>query len=177
MEAAVAAGGALTPPYQLPCGMHAYGERMILLNARLDLSRTRARLHLAAAAEQVNIPRNRIMDCRRSNGLFEEVIPGRGEVEDTLLRRHRTPGHALEDLWMLAHADELTGQDHGGNLTASALVLCELSWDAEEGGFFRCVDQGRGKPRGRPVGGDYERLVRGTWSTKLWWVHSEAFTR
>lgn len=163
-----------TAPYQLPAGMRGYGERMILLNAHLDLARARTRLGIDVRHDELGRARNRLMDYRQPNGLFLEVTSGLAGLEDTLLLRHRTPGHAIEGLWMVAQADSITGQIHGDALSASALALCELGWDTHEGGLFRYVDESGSKPRGRLLGGDYETLVQRTWSSKLWWVHSEA---
>lgn len=58
---------------------------------------------------------------------------------------------------------------HDAGLLASVEALCEEGWDHEHGGLFRYT-----RPHGDPVGGPYEDLVRRTWHTKLWWVHSEA---
>ena len=40
--------------------------------------------------------------------------------------------------------------------------------------MLRYVDSAGGAPRGADGGSPYERLVRRTWDTKLWWVHSES---
>ncbi|GAA3659201.1 AGE family epimerase/isomerase [Nonomuraea antimicrobica] len=169
----VAAGDPPTPPYPLPPGCSGFGARMIVLNARLD----QARAHQAASADQANPYADELRAARRAmvahreeSGLFTETFVADPGMRDTVLARHRTPGHALEGIWMALEAGELLGEtgDHG-DLLASVSALCEAGWDDEHGGLFRYVDVS-----GRPYGGPYEDLVRRTWSTKLWWAHTEA---
>ncbi|GAA1640121.1 AGE family epimerase/isomerase [Nonomuraea maheshkhaliensis] len=167
----VAAGDPPTPPYPLPPGCSGFGARMIVLNARLD----QARAHLAVPGGEFGLgelraARRAMLAHREDGGLFTETfVPDPGS-RDTLLARHRTPGHALEGIWMALEAGDLLGEtdDHAG-LLASVSALCRSGWDDEHGGLFRYVDVS-----GRPYGGPYEDLVRRTWSTKLWWVHTEA---
>ncbi|WP_336211849.1 AGE family epimerase/isomerase [Nonomuraea sp. LPB2021202275-12-8] len=173
----VEAGDPPTPPYPLPPGCSGFGARMIVLNARLD----QARAHQAAAgtqapgtavpyADELRAARRAMIAHREDSGLFTETFvadPGKG---DTVLARHRTPGHALEGIWMALEAGQLLGETgDDGDLVASVSALCEAGWDDEHGGLFRYVGVS-----GRPYGGPYEDLVRRTWSTKLWWVHTEA---
>lgn len=165
-----------TAPYELPDGTSGYGPLMILLNTRLDLLRAYRTLQLpdrgnASALAQA---RDGVLSRRRPDGRFDEVRINDPALADTLLARHHTPGHALEGLWMVAEADRLLG---GGDLTPlveSADALCRQGWDEKFGGMLRYVDIDGEQPRGRPLGGEYEALVMRTWSTKLWWVHSEA---
>ncbi|MCF6467057.1 N-acylglucosamine 2-epimerase [Nonomuraea sp. MG754425] len=169
----VAAGDPPTPPYPLPPGCSGFGARMIVLNARLD----QVRAHQAASTRPGSAPVDELREARRAmlahredSGLFTETFvpdPGR---RDTVLARHRTPGHALEGTWIAMEAGDLLGEsaDHG-DLVAGVSALCRAGWDDEHGGLFRYVDV-----TGPSYGGPYEDLVRRTWSTKLWWVHSEA---
>ncbi|GAA3548790.1 AGE family epimerase/isomerase [Nonomuraea rosea] len=169
----VAAGDPPTPPYPLPPGCSGFGARMIVLNARLD----QARAHQAASAlgtnphaDDLRAARRAMLAHREDGGLFTETFvadPGR---RDTILARHRTPGHALEGIWMALEAGELLGETgDDADLLASVPALCEAGWDDAYGGLFRYVGVS-----GRTYGGPYEDLVRRTWSTKLWWVHTEA---
>jgi N-acylglucosamine 2-epimerase len=96
-----------------------------------------------------------------------------------MLDAHRTPGHLLECLWMVVHAQRRAGLEVDvARLAALASRALEIGWDAEHGGILRYCDAGGGPPRGalqtpgRP--GRYEQLVLDTWDTKLWWVHAEA---
>ncbi|MFC5833837.1 AGE family epimerase/isomerase [Nonomuraea insulae] len=166
----VEAGDPPTPPYPLPPGCSGFGARMIVLNARLD----QARAHQAAsgrpAGAELRAARRAMLAHREDGGLFTETFVADPGMRDTILARHRTPGHALEGIWMAMEAGDLLGEtgDHG-DLVASVSALCEAGWDDEHGGLFRYVGVS-----GRPYGGPYEDLVRRTWTTKLWWVHTEA---
>ncbi|WP_433435551.1 AGE family epimerase/isomerase [Nonomuraea sp. CA-141351] len=168
----VEAGDPPTPPYPLPPGCSGFGSRMIVLNARLD----QVRAHQAVSADtlpyadELRAARRAMVAHREESGLFTETFVADPGMRDTVLARHHTPGHALEGIWMALEAGELLGEtgDHG-DLVASVSALCEAGWDDEHGGLFRYVGVS-----GRPYGGPYEDLVRRTWSTKLWWVHTEA---
>jgi N-acylglucosamine 2-epimerase len=107
-----------------------------------------------------------------------EFRPDHPEDADTMLARHRTPGHLLETAWML-----LDSADHvaavaelvPGWLPDLVHRAFALGWDDQRAGLFRYVDRAGGKPTGRLYGADrYEQLVFDTWDTKLWWVHVEA---
>ena len=110
-------------------------------------------------------------------GRLVGVPPDGNDAADTLLGRHRTPGHLLEAAWMLVHAATTVPDipallpDWLPDLAEHAL---DLAWDPDEGGLLRYVDQDGGAPRGRRTDGRYEQLVVETWDTKLWWVHAEA---
>lgn len=107
-----------------------------------------------------------------------EFQPDEQADHDSLLARHRTPGHLLETAWMLL--------DAARDIDAVAALVpewlpdlgrhaLELGWDETHGGLLRYVDAAGGSPDGRTFGGDrYESLVIDTWDTKLWWVHAEA---
>ncbi|TLF60137.1 N-acylglucosamine 2-epimerase [Nonomuraea sp. KC401] len=169
----VEAGDPPTPPYPLPPGCSGFGARMIVLNARLD----QARAHEAASAGRTNpytdelrAARSAMLAHREDGGLFTETFVADPGMRDTILARHRTPGHALEGIWMALEAGEALGESGDvGDLLAGVPALCAAGWDDEHGGLFRYVGVS-----GRPAGGPYEDLVRRTWSTKLWWVHTEA---
>lgn len=160
-----------TDPYQMPLGADAYGVHMILLNVELDISRARTAMGLAEEPHHLHRAVAGVMSMAREDGTFDEVrLPG--SAPDCLLTNHRTPGHALEGLWMLAEAG--TGAPPLTALADSAVRLCELGRDPDQGGLFRYVASHGGQPRGTLTGLPYEDLVLRTWDTKLWWVHSEA---
>ena len=77
---------------------------------------------------------------------------------------------------MILEALELLGDERDRTpLLDSVVALCELGWDPEHGGLLRYTDsRGPTRPTGTHSGTPYEELVLNTWSTKLWWVHSEA---
>ncbi|MEV4892852.1 AGE family epimerase/isomerase [Nonomuraea sp. NPDC055795] len=111
-----------------------------------------------------------VLAHREETGLFAEVLVGDPGQRDTVLARHRNPGHALEGAWMMLEAGELLG-DHraDGQVLDSISKLCATGWDVERGGLLRYTDV-----TGRRGGGPYEELIVRTWTTKLWWVHTEA---
>jgi N-acylglucosamine 2-epimerase len=110
-------------------------------------------------------------------GDWADLIPDDPALLDTLLARHRTPGHLLELAWMLVHADATEDLER---LAAVCVRALEIGWDDQEEGLLRYVDREGGIPTAadRQDPSDhrtpYETLVRDTWSTKLWWVHAEA---
>lgn len=172
---AVESGHPATTPYELPPGASGYGPLMILLNTRLDLLRAHRALGVTGDGRAALARcRDDVVSRRRDDGNFDEVVVAVNHDQDTLIARHQTPGHALEGLWMIAEANRILGDGVLEPLLDSADAICRKGWDVQHGGLFRYVDADGGAPRGRKLGGDYERLVERTWATKLWWVHSEA---
>ena len=116
----------------------------------------------------------------RADRLVGRSEPDRPEDADTLLGRHRTPGHLLETVWMLSDAAQhVPGiaslvPDWLPDLAHHALAL---GWDDEHGGVLRYVDRDGGRPTGPHHDDRYETLVLETWDTKLWWVQVEALLR
>jgi len=161
-----------TAPYQMPPRAEVLGVHMILLNVELDLAKARKAVGLPEDSTRLVRAVRGLSSMARPDGGFDEVH-AEGYGPDTLLGSHRTPGHALEGLWMLAETD-LPETPPVGQLVAWANGLCALGWDDEFGGLLRYVDGVRGgEPKGRRTGLAYEDLVSSTWDTKLWWVHSE----
>lgn len=107
-----------------------------------------------------------------------EFRPDDAADRDTLLARHRTPGHLLETAWMFLDAARVIEPvaDLVPNwLPDLARHAFRLAWDQADGGLLRYADHAGGPPTGRLFGDDrYESLVVETWDTKLWWVHAEA---
>ncbi|MBB5080088.1 AGE family epimerase/isomerase [Nonomuraea endophytica] len=161
-----------TPPYPLPPGHSGFGARMILLNARLDQVRAHERTGGEAAGPRGELAGalQGVLAHREETGLFAEILVDDPGQRDTVLARHRNPGHALEGAWMVLEAGELLG-DHRADkpVLDSISKLCATGWDIERGGLLRYTDV-----TGRRGGGPYEELIVRTWTTKLWWVHTEA---
>ena len=166
-------------PYPVPDGHASFALPMILLGVGEQVHRATGSARsleivqqAVAAIEQTFLRGVEVVEMPPRAGL-----PGADDRGDTLLSRHRAPGHTLEALWFLHHAADLVP----GTLAASpdrlsdlAIHACELGWDDEHGGLFRFVDTDRGEPAGRRTDDPYEKLVVGTWDTKLWWPHAEA---
>lgn len=168
------AGTAPTPPYAIPEGHTAYGPRMILANTLLVAAQAATALeshgHLR---DELATSLSDVLAHRLPDGTFSEMP---GPDPDGLITRHRVPGHAIEGLWVVLEAlDLLEDPRDRSPLLESVNALCELGWDREHGGLLRYTDaDGAIEPTGTRIGTAYEELVASTWSTKLWWVHSEA---
>ncbi|GAB3707373.1 AGE family epimerase/isomerase [Mariniluteicoccus flavus] len=171
---------ALSEPYPVPEGFSDLAGPMSLLHTAAELLRA----PLGGAEARVRAVRDwaasqlRGQVFSRDGDDWWEMRPDDARDGDTLVARHRTPGHMLELLWMIDRAQEA---DPGFRLLprvrlhAVARRAIEIGWDGADGGVLRYVDQDGGRPDGRPVTDDrYQKLVSTTWDTKLWWVHAEA---
>lgn len=164
----------LAEPYPVPSGRGTHAMPMMLLGVGENLVR-------AGADERALGVRDAMDDLdRRYWGPRDAVeLPWRDGTPDTdtLLGRHRCPGHLLEALWFVVHAADLAPGHpvtDAHRLTELALSACETGWDPDHGGLLRYVDTDGGAPQGARTGGGYEDLVVRTWNTKLWWPHAEA---
>ncbi|MDQ0614463.1 N-acylglucosamine 2-epimerase [Microbacterium sp. W4I4] len=167
-----------TPPYAIPAGHRAFGPHLILLNA-LGVFTQAERALTASSTRDDALAReiDTVMSFRTEDGSFAEMPRLDDAGGDDLITRHRVPGHALEAIWIALDAIDLVGGDaqtHRQSALDSIRPLCELGWDDELGGMLRYADVAGGEPRGSTQDSPYEQLVRRTWDTKLWWVHTEA---
>jgi N-acylglucosamine 2-epimerase len=171
---------ALTAPYTVRAGFRDLAAPMTLLHAGSELFRSTGS---EEARNAVSFALGQLFEGQGSAPMLEETQwweyrPDLVQDEESLLARHRTPGHLLELLWMLIHSQKAMGSSAAALpewLPELALRALELGWDEEFGGILRYVDKDGGVPTGSLFGGDaYEDLVQSTWSTKLWWVNAEA---
>ena len=168
------AGTAPTPPYAVPEGHSAYGPKMILANTLLVVAQAATELDRHHhTRDQLAQSLTDVLWHREADGTFSEM-PGPDSA--SLVHRHRVPGHAIEGLWVLLESLELLDDERDrAPLLESVSALCDLGWDPEHGGLLRYTDRtGPTQPTGTVSGTAYEELVQSTWSSKLWWVHSEA---
>lgn len=168
------AGTAPTPPYEIPAGHEAYGPRMILTNTLLVHAQAAEALRVAGPErEQLREAMEAVLSHRLPDATFSEMP---GPDPRSLVSRHRVPGHGIEGIWVILESLDLLGDERDrAPLLESLEALCELGWDREHGGLLRyCDREGPVAPQGTASGTPYEQLVSSTWSTKLWWVHSEA---
>lgn len=176
-DARVGAGRARTDPYPVHPAFTAFSLPMILLGTATEVHRATSSPRSAEVATRAA---STIATSFRDGTDVRELRPREAGYDDTLLARHRTPGHVLECLWFLVHAaDTVPGvTDALGDwptwLPAVATHALSLGWDERDGGLFRYTDVDGGQPRGRRLDDPYERLVRDTWDAKLWWPHAEA---
>ena len=167
-------------PYPVRPGFTDAAGLMLLLNVGAELHRSSASWESADTARWAL---DRLIGDEHDDGMWRpdgwwEYRPDDDGDRDTLLARHRTPGHLLEMAWMVLDAADAVPTLRPripSWLPDLAVRALELGWDEEFGGMFRYVDAEGGMPRGRVFGDDrYEALVEKTWDTKLWWVHVEA---
>ncbi|WP_284763451.1 AGE family epimerase/isomerase [Arthrobacter sp. efr-133-R2A-63] len=179
-EERIEARSAPSEPYPVRAGFKDAAGLMLLLNVG-------AQLHLASgsaeSAQTAGAALSRLLGDANAEGMWKagswwEYRPDSADDLDTLLARHRTPGHLLEMLWMVMEAVEIMpdlAPRIPGWLPDLAVRALEAGWDDQHGGIFRYVDSTGTEPRGRLLGNDpYETLVTQTWDTKLWWVQVEA---
>lgn len=170
---------ALSEPYPIPTGFSDMAGPMTLLHVGSEASRLRGSEVSVCVFTQAlaNLIEGDATPPLWSADNWWEFRPDSSADADTLLARHKTPGHLLECLWMAIHATDAAAQpitlpEWLPDLAVRAL---EIGWDERDGGLFRYVDQDGGVPQGRLLDEDrYETLVQSTWDTKLWWVHVEA---
>lgn len=166
-----------TPPYPLPDRHTAFGPAMILANVCLERHRAMLSLGADATASGADLTRtvDRMLSHRQPDGTFVEMVPDEGLPTDTLVARHRVPGHAIEGLWVALEATALVPIGTETPILLDSLdALCRSAWDVDHGGLLRFVDGvSGGRPEHPDETSDYDRLVRRTWDTKLWWIHSE----
>ncbi len=169
-----------TEPYPVPDGFSAYGVAMIMLN-------TATALHDAACALDRDAgTRSATRDAMAAwlDTMTSRYVVGRDVVElasgderqqDTLLARHRTPGHAVEGMAFAVQAATRLGvTDMAPRASSVVERALQLGWDEEHGGLYRYVDKDGHAPSGRLLGGRLESLIVETWDTKLWWPQVEA---
>ena len=179
IERRIAAGRVPTIPEPIPDGYDSHAVAMITLNLTLVLRDACAELNDArfTAAHERNLSAaSRIFEHFLSpGGRIRELRPHAERDHETLLSRHLNPGHALEGLWMLLTvAAREQRRDWIDRAIEAVRFTLERGWDEEHGGILHYVDHAGGPPRGEAGASVYETGVRGSWDTKLWWVHSEA---
>ena len=179
IEQRIAAGGIPTIPEPIPEGYDSHAVAMIYLNLTLvlcDACEALADSRLIAAKARNITAATRIFErFLMPGGRIAELRHHHDAAPETLLSRHLNPGHALEGLWMLLTVAKRENRlDWIERANESIRFTLERGWDPDEGGILHYVDRDGGPPRGTASSTVYEAGVRGTWDTKLWWVHSEA---
>lgn len=179
IEARTRRGAAPTEPYPVPEGFSAWNVPMITLNAAQETARALEAAH-HPRAEEVRTRARALAEFVAERMQADVPVPPDlrpvGDAGlDTLLARHRTPGHVVEAGWFLLR-EARDGGDRAwvGRACRAIAGALELGWDDDLGGLLRYVDVDGGPPHGRQTDTRYENLVRDTWDAKLWWPHAEA---
>lgn len=179
VEARTLRGAAPTEPYPVPEGFSAWNVPMITLNAAQETARALEAAH-HPRAEEVRTRARALAEFVAERMQADVPVPPDlrpvGDAGlDTLLARHRTPGHVVEAGWFLLR-EARDGGDRAWVGTACRAIAGALllGWDDDLGGLLRYVDVDGGPPHGRQTDTRYENLVRDTWDAKLWWPHAEA---
>jgi N-acylglucosamine 2-epimerase len=166
-----------TEPYPVPSGCSMHGLPMFSMYTGSELYRSLAALNMPEAAEAAIKAEKyaRVLKNDFFIGPYNIEVKGSEAMADTLLARHITPGHTMECLWFFIHfMDYLGKNDFLPQADTLARYVMDHGWDNTWGGILRFIDRDGGEPKGRLIGDAYESLIRKTWDTKLWWVHSES---
>lgn len=161
-------------PVPVPKGHFALAVPMITIGVAEQVHRA------TGSVKSVEVLKNAaktIDDLFRRGTDIAEVVPIGGSNDETLLTRHRNPGHVLELMWFIHHTRDLLPDDSSWTTDLVAEIVlnyCDLGWDQEYGGFFRFIDLYGGEPKGSNTGSSYESEIKPTWNAKLWWPHVEA---
>lgn len=168
-----------TEPFPIPEGYKAHAVYMIMLNVAQGLAEVARKFN---HREQTALSRDSTEYMQKimhtfclENHRIVEMLPEDPSEKQTLLYRHINPGHTLESMWFVMHTAGRAGRHDLVERAAKVIEKAvELGWDQEYGGIFRFVDERGGCPEGDRIGTPAEKMISGTWDTKLWWVHSEA---
>ncbi len=170
-----------TLPYPLSEQYRAHGIPMILENVA-------AELHASAKRHDPSFCANLKADLSAftydiltnfadENDCIREIIHADGSKLDRLLGRHINPGHTIEDVWFMLDSAALTGRtEQNAQIYRIAKKALEFGWDEPCGGILHFAGLCGGEPKGDNAGLEQEPMSRqlADWSSKLWWVHSEA---
>lgn len=171
----LATNDARTEPYPMPEGCRTHATPMIMLNtsqtlerALVDVGHERAK---SVGKDAVAYMDSILDEFVRDSGLIQEALCMSG---NRLLTTHVNPGHTVESMWFLMEQAGRYGR-RDAVATASRVIkqTLQTGWDDEFGGLLRFV-MPDGTPPVGPAESGAEEMILDTWSTKIWWPHSEA---
>jgi len=166
-------------PYPIPVGYRAHSIPMILLNVARELADV-AETFLHPVYEEmyqdsIVYMNDIMMNFRQPDHSIAEFVSEESSNENTLMLRHRNPGHTIESMWFVMQTAQKAGRsDYIQKASQSIKKAVESGWDVDFDGLFRFVDREDGKPKGEKMHSSYEFMITDTWDMKLWWPHSEA---
>lgn len=174
-------GEIVSEPYPIPDGYNSHSVPMIMCNVAFVLyDSLKAFGH--SRYHQVVEDAKGYMDCilnyhyDEKTGLINEMVSANSPDDDTLMARQICPGHAIESMWFCAKVagDTNAGREIYSKIAGVVKNCIKVGWDKECGGLYRCVGKNGERPAGRESNLPYENLIKDTWDSKLWWIHSEA---
>lgn len=170
-----------TLPYPLSSCFRAHGIPMILNNTARELYRAACVLD-APYAEVLKRDMERYAADVLGNFVdkearIHEVIRSDNTMFPQILGQHINPGHTIEDVWFLLDAAQICEKPEWmERIYRIAKQALQCGWDAEYGGILHYAGLQGGEPVGDITGVETETMLKQLedWSSKLWWVHSEA---
>lgn len=179
IQARLITGKVRSEPYPVPAKYRAHSFPMIMLHTADQLAKALAVFRDARfdtiAGECERYLADIMDEFYQPDGRIAEMVTADQEMQGNILARHINPGHAIECMWFVIKAAEALGrQEYVSRALQATRKAFELGWDTRDGGLFRFVDLGGGRPEGKVSGDPFERLILDTWDMKLWWPHSEA---
>jgi N-acylglucosamine 2-epimerase len=179
-------GAYRTDPYPVPEGYKVHGLPMILLETAQELASAAKSLGLEDKAAELYTTADECTNEIISNFRLQqdkpvlEMIGTDNRPKNTLLGRYICPGHTIEDMWFIMHNAIRKNDRQLLSDTAETLkAVLEMSWDEKFGGVPLFMDRDGNMPPEGELPAELENhimahKVRSDWSSKLWWVHSEA---
>src|SRR5699024_12381350 len=110
-------------PYEIPAGHEAYGPRMILTNTLLVHAQAAEALRVAGPErEQLREAMEAVLSHRLPDATFSEMP---GPDPQSLVSRHRGPGHGVEGIWVSLESVDMLGHERDrGALPESLEAVC-----------------------------------------------------
>ena len=109
---------------------------------------------------------------------FREMFYAARSYDDSMLKSHINPGHAMVNMEYLINAGHIL-EDQNYLETAAKVIerTMEIGWDDEFGGYPHFCSVDGGAPKGYIEGYEdefFSKMIPADWSDKLWWVEIES---
>ena len=171
-----------TLPYPVSSKYISHARPMLLTNVALELYYT-AKLFEKSYTdflfEKIEKYHREIFETfTDENYLVHEFRFAKDLCDENLFVSHINTGHTIEDMWFQTEAADVLGCDTYLETIGKVIKrTMELGWDKEYGGLFHFIPCD-GLTTKFEVGDAKDepqmQLVLDDYSSKLWWVHSEA---
>ena len=169
-------------PYPVSPQYSPHAKPMILTNVNSEIYKSALKFDPEYAKKALEY----IEHCHRDvferfkdeNNLVHEFKYADGDFPNDLFGQHINPGHTLEDMWFQLEAQDVLGiSDYDKDIANIVKQTMNVGWDKEFGGiyhFVTCDGKGMTGDVGKAKDEPQMKLVLDDWTSKLWWVHSEA---